>query len=675
MAKVTDPDIAACAQIAYRIYSHNRSKPEVLRKSGYLSAFAESCPIRIFDGDLILGPSFPLEGAWSRWKRILGDDRHQEMDFHGNIGHIIVDYGRVIQLGVDGLLALVDTAPSETQSHSTNCAAFREALQAFSTYIMRHAREAEIRADTSDVSLRSEMLAVAANCRHIATRAPGTFWQALQLVWFVHVFLHAESMAQAVSFGRFDQYLGPYLEHDLLDGSITMERAGELLACFWFKCNTIGDPSQNLIVGGVDSEGQIAENALSYLCLDIARQLRLPQPSMSVRIGPATTDKFWHSAIALCAEGFGMPSFFNDPVVIRSLENIGIPTERARDWGIVGCYEANPQGDTLGLTVAGAFSLPEVLLEFLGSMPAGDSFDGFLAGFKKHLSAFYSKELVRYQETFDRFKADAVSPFESLCLGNCIERGLAAEEGGARFSLFGVNIMGLGTLVDSLLTIKALVFDCQDISIDYLKEQLDADFEDEALWIRCRNLDGKYGTGSSFSDSLAQDLLIETAGLVHSHPLTDGVRPYPAFFWFLADVYRLPGATPDGRRSGDRVSYGVGPTELGKGKSATSILLSAAHLAHDLCPCGNPLILSLSPDEVKGADGISRVKDLVKTYFDEGGFHLHFNIVDAGQLRNARDKPFEHDELTVRISGFSARFAGLDPTLQNAIIERSEKGM
>jgi len=313
------------------------------------------------------------------------------------------------------------------------------------------------------------------------------------MVWFIQVFLHAESMAQAISFGRFDRYLGPYLERDLANGRITTAEAGELLACFWMKCNSIGDPSQNLVVGGVDADGRCAENALSFLCLDVARQLRLPQPSVSVRIGPTTSEEFWEKALALCVTGFGMPSFFNDPVVIRSLEGLGIPPDRARDWGIVGCYEANPQGDTYGLTVGGGFSLPEVILSYLDHAAVCDTFDSFLAGFKRHLAEFYRGELPKFQATVDRFAGHNPSPFESVCLGNCIDNGLTAEEGGARFNLFGVNIMGLGTLVDSFLAVKTLVFERQEISLEAFRQQLAADFEDETLSTRCRDLAGKYG--------------------------------------------------------------------------------------------------------------------------------------------------------------------------------------
>ncbi len=667
-------DFRTSAEIACQIYSTNRDQPEVLRKAAFLAGFAAQSPVRILEGELIVGPHFLLEGSW-RWREILGEEHYQGMAFHGNIGHVIVDFDRVLRLGVDGLLAHIRTISCENDNQMINRQAFHTTVEAFSCFIQRYGDEAALLSAGGEEKW-ADMRAVAANCRLIAHQPPHTFWQALQLVWFTQVFLHAEAMAQAISFGRFDQYLGAYLERDLASGLLTSADAEELLADFWKKCNAIGDPSQNLVVGGVDTQNRCAENALSFLCMDVARKLRLPQPSLSVRIAPNTSEKFWGKALSLCTAGFGMPSFFNDPVVIRSLEAVGIPTERARDWGIVGCYEANPQGDTLGLTVAGAFSLPQVFLEFFQQAVTYGSFDNFLTDYKQYLAEFYARELVKYQATYDQFYVkDSASPFQSLCLGDCIEQGLTAEEGGARFLLYGVNIMGLATLVDSLLAVKELVFERQALSMEAFRQQLVDDFPDEALLARCRNMPGKYGTGAAFTDALAQDLLHETAELVLSNPLDNGVRPYPGFFWFLQDVYTLPGATPDGRRTCDRVSYGVAPSELGQGKTATSILLSTARLAHDLCPCGNPLTLSMNHNDVNGVAGAERLKSLIETYFQEGGFHLHFNIVEAQQLREAKEKPHEHGELTVRISGFSAKFVDLDSVLQDAIVDRTEKGI
>lgn len=129
------------------------------------------------------------------------------------------------------------------------------------------------------------MINIGENCILISREAPVSFWQALQLVWFVQIFLHAESKASAVSFGRLDQYIWPFYSRDVMNGTLTPEFALELIECFYIKASE-GDESQNLIVGGMDACGNNVENELSLLYLRAAREVQLRQPSLSVRIAP-----------------------------------------------------------------------------------------------------------------------------------------------------------------------------------------------------------------------------------------------------------------------------------------------------------------------------------------------------------------------------------------------------
>ncbi|MBM4086274.1 MAG: hypothetical protein FJ272_15935, partial [Planctomycetes bacterium] len=274
---------AAFARLAHKAYASSRSLPEVMRKAKFLRVFAEEMPVSIADDELIVG-SQRFTGR--SFEKFLGAEASAAMAFHGNIGHIIVDYGRVLHEGVGGLrqrILRMDAGPGVKER---NRAAFLEALEAFSVFIRRHA----------DAARQRGLLKIADNCEWIAQNAPRTFWEALQLVWFVQVFLHAEGLAAAVSFGRFDQFLWPFLERDLRAGVATLDAAEELLSCFWLKCCE-GDESQNLTVGGVDEHGRSAENPLSLLCLQVTRKLKVWQPSLSVRIGPDTSDEFWRGAL------------------------------------------------------------------------------------------------------------------------------------------------------------------------------------------------------------------------------------------------------------------------------------------------------------------------------------------------------------------------------------------
>lgn len=582
---------------------------ELMRRARFLSVYAESFTPWNGSGDLLAG-----RNLFGGWREYFPNDRLQDGKcLAPNHGHIIVDYGMLLDLGIPGLRKRIETEMEPGDSRE----AFLLALNAFSRFVERHAETA--------------MPDIAAVCRDLTKRPPNTFGEALQLVWFTQIFLHVEGLSSAaVSFGRFDRYLGRFT-----DGS---PEDYELLCAFLLKCCE-GDESQNLTLGGPGGE-----NLLAQMVLEAMRELNLPQPSISVRFSPASSTEFRHAAFRLAANGSGQPAFFNDPVICRSLKYAKIPAERVHDWGIVGCYEASPQGDCAAFTVAMGESLPALLLEFLEIADQSD-FDRFYAEFKLHLKTHYlEKMLPRMRERLETFGREQASPFESLCLGGCIGTGLPAGQGGSCCRLFGVQFMGLGTVVDSLLA---------------LKRQLPPD--------GARRMEGKFGSDSSFTNHLAADLAGFLGRLVLAGQLPGGFQPNPGLFWFGQDIRRRESSTPDGRRENEPVSYGCGPGHLLRRSEPTAILNSLAALPHELFSNGAPCQLTLS--------GPAHLEELVDGYFARGGSHLAFNLVDSSTLEEAIEHPELHSSLMVKISGYSARFVDLDRQWQQALLLRSRKGI
>ncbi len=653
---LSDDEQGAFANIANSSYAETHGMPEILRCSAFLAKFADEFPVSIRRDELIVGSQ---RFAHPDWGRYLSEERRKAGGSHSNLGHIAVDYGRMLRDGIPGTRRTISA-----MKDGDNKKAFAQALAAFSKFISRHA-EACRSAGLDDIG---------AACANVEERRPATFHEALQMVWFIQIFLHAEGNSAAISFGRFDQYMWPFLKKDLEDGVITEGAALELLCAFFMKCCE-GDESQNLVVGGAGSEHP--ENPLSILVLKAARAIRVWQPSISVRIAKGSSEELWEESLRLAVSGTGMPSFFNEPVVTAGLKRLGIPAGRAADWAIVGCYEAAPQGDSYPLTVGGGFALPSLLWDYTRSGGlAADSFEAFYAGFKKFLRSEYEEKILpSFIERWKALEQNCPSPFESICVTGCIRNARAAEEGGAKYNLFGVNILGIGTLVDSLLSIRTLVFEEGSLTAAQLCEQLEKDFPDRSLLLRCRTMEGKFGSDSPAANFMARDLSSFIAHAVISKPFPNGVRPYPGFFWFGVDIgIRLP-ASADGRKADDRISYGCGPGIFLKNPTATSILNSAARLDHSSCACGNPLTLSLARRDVEGRRGMQRLRQLVEAYFRNGGFHLQFNIVGPEEMRRAKKEPDKYQGLTVRISGYSARFVTLAPRWQDALIERAEKGM
>ncbi len=675
----SDDEAEAFGRSRLTAWRESIGQPVILRRARMMERFAEDALIRMDADDLVAGSQkfcamgFPQDIATELDQ--LGCDR--------NIGHIIHDYASLLEQGIGGLLETIrrrrESVSSETETITLD--AFARAMGAFSRFVLRHADAAEAMAASVEADQAEGWRAKAAELRGIAFEPPVSFSGALQLVWLAQVFLHAENPSAAISFGRIDQCLWPFLKRDLEDSALSRTDAQDLVGAFFLRCCE-GEESQNLTLGGVDGDGRDATNPLSILMLEAMRHLRVFQPSLTARLHAGSPPEYVGAACALGAAGIGQPGFINDPAVIPGLMAVGIPLERARDYGIVGCYEATPQGDSYPLTVANCYAggsptLPRILVDYLrlpGARAAGE-FPSFLEGWLAAVRQDYQAALSGGgQAAWNRWRDRAPSPFGSVLLKGCVGRALPLEAGGAPHNLFGVNILGLGTAVDSLHAIDEMVFRQRVMSVEALSAAVDADFPDETLRCRLSSLPGRYGTDSEATNRLAAEVSFLVARMVLDSRLEGGVRPYPAFFRFTADVWDHAYATPDGRHARDTLSYGCGPASA-SGATPTAALASASHVAHALCACGNPLAIALPAKDADGETGAERLKALVLGYFEQGGFHVHFNLQSEQELHQAKADPASYADLTIRISGLSAKFVTLPEPLQDALIERAGKGV
>lgn len=638
--------------------SQSAETEKTLYNAGFLRCFAEKFPVTIYPEESIVGTNWHWRGA--------AEAPNAPM----NLGHFIADFETVLRLGVEGLTARAEAVEAKNETLAVNQTAYRTVLAAFSAYLRRYAAEAERLSAAAETAAEQERLAIVArNCAHLATKPPVTFWQALQLTWFVQIFLETEAGNAAVSFGRIDQYLYPYYAADLAAGRLTQEGAFSLILCFYIKTGE-GDESQMITLGGVDAQGQNAENDLSLLFIRAQTYLNLRQPSIGVRIHETTGEAFWQAARELTATGNGMPAYFNDDVVIKSLKNSGVDACSAMNYGIVGCYEAAPQG-SFSNTVAGQLFLYESLRLFLERTADFADYTAFFEGYKAFFAAYYAEEVLpRLQQSW-QWICSLRSPFLACCTaGDPHKSGYLPEQYGCRYTLFGLNLLGIGVLIDSLYTVKKLVFERGEITLSALCEQARANFSDPALFARIGGLEGTYGSNTEESNRLTEELTVFIAEVIRQNPIGEGVTTMGSLFWFSEDIWqRNYPATLNGRRQGQLLSYGVAPCSAPHTHPVTSTLLSAAHVAAEQFPNGCPLMLALPRQDVVQSD---HLRSLIKTYFAAGGYHLAINAEDAAVLEQARKHPEEHRHVMVKISGFSARFVEQPEAIQIAVLERAK---
>lgn len=432
--------------------------------------------------------------------------------YFNGVGHISVDYGKVLTVGLDGIrkeaqaaLASLDLGDPEAVEKSHFLEAVLISIEAVITYAHRLADKAQQEASACfDAKRQQELQLIAQNLRRVPEYPAQNFYEALQSFWIIQAVIQIESNGHSISPMRFDQYVYPFWQADVESGKISEDTAQELLDCLWVKFNDVnkirdeastkafgGYPMfQNLIVGGQDARGLDATNPLSFACLEASAHTKLPQPSISIRVWNKSPEALLHKAGEVSRLGLGMPAYYSDEVIIPALENRGICLEDARDYGIIGCVEPQVGGKTEGWHDAAFFNIPKVLELTLsngydGTTKVGlqtgrvedfTSYEQLEAAFKQQL-AYFVKLLINADNSVDVAHGKRTPlPFLSSMVDNCITVGKSLQEGGAKYNFTGPQGVGIANCGDALMAIKKVVFEQKEMSLPELKQVLDSNF-------------------------------------------------------------------------------------------------------------------------------------------------------------------------------------------------------
>ena len=183
----------------------------------------------------------------------------------------------------------------------------------------------------------------------------------------------------------------------------------------------------------------------------------------------------------------------------------------------------------------------------------------------------------------------------------------------------------------------------------------------------------RYGNDDDYADAIMQEVFEAYYRAVHGRPNTKGgsyeinLLPTTVHIYFGSVV----GATPDGRRAAEPLSEGISPVQGADRHGPTAVIKSVAKMDH-VRTGGTLLNQKFTPQLLADEAGITRLAQLVRSYFRLDGHHIQFNVVDAASLRAAQREPERHRDLIVRVAGYSDYFCDLSETLQNEIIARTE---
>ncbi len=626
-------------------------------------------------------------------------------------GEVTASYKQIIDEGLVGIKKRIVKRKqslnlTEPGAYEQDCylQALLITIEGLETLAHRYGQEANrLAALETDYQRQQELIAIAKICQWVPKYPASTFQEALQSLYFYHMSLFMEQNAEGYNPGRMDQYLYPYYKEDISAGRITDEDAQELLDCLWVKMNEVclfqdeatatfvaGYPTlQNVCVGGVDGLGRDAVNELSYLILQATAEVRLSQPSLSVRYSLAkNSNRFLRKVVELIKLGTGFPAFHNDEVGVRMLMNKGVPLKEAFDWSPCGCVETSLEGRMKQYTSLADINLGSVCELTLtnGKDRKSNQQISIETGDPRSFGSYYEfEEAIKAQMTYvieacvkgshvvDELSMQRPVPVVSLTHQECIEKGLDYSCGGAKYTCGnGITSVGVADLINTLAAVKDLVYDRRCVTMDEMLTAIDNNFEGyESVRRLCDGVP-KYGNANPVVDEIASEMFTFIADEIESYQskfgkMTPGILPVTVNTLFGLSV----GALPSGRKAGTPLADGVSPSGGTDRLGPNAILRSVSNIPHDRFVQGTLLNMKIAPDLIRTEKGITQMMALLKSICSLGIFHAHFNVVDRDLLLHAQEAPEEHRGLLVRVAGYTTYFVDLSEDVQNEIINRT----
>ncbi len=570
----------------------------------------------------------------------------------------------------------------------------------------RHAELAEQKAAAEpNPQRRAELLQIAEVCHHVPAHAPRNLWEAIQMYWFVHLGTVTELNGwDSMNPGHIDQHLWPFYEQGIADGTLTRDKAKELLSCLWIKFNNQPAPPKvgitalesgtyndftNINIGGIDREGNDATNELSYMMLEIQEELHELQPGLSIHISRATPDRFLLAGCRVIRQGHGYPSVFNPDTYVKELVRQGKTLEDAREGGCSGCIEVGAFGKEAYL-LTGYLNNPKILEITLHNgidpvtgkkqgLETGDprdfkDFSELYEAWRKQMVYFVNMKLAVNNYIERMFSLYAPATFLSLFIDDCVERGMDYYSGGARYNTQYIQCTGLGTTTDCFTTIKKHVFEERRYTMDQLIRAIDTNFEgQEVMRQYIINHTPFFGNDDDYADAIAVRIYDDLFRAIDGHPNTRGGKTHLNMLSTTCHNYfgSVCNATPNGRMARFAISDGTSPSHGADTQGPTSVIKSLGKL--DQTKSGGTLLnVRFTPSLLRRDEDLAKLAALIRSYFAMGGHHIQFNIVDTQTLLDAQQTPENYRDLLVRVAGYSDYFNDMTAQLQNEIIARTE---
>ncbi|MCP4753128.1 MAG: hypothetical protein GY866_19745 [Proteobacteria bacterium] len=573
----------------------------------------------------------------------------------------------------------------------------------------RYAEEArKLAASETDAKRKAELEEIAEVCEWVPGNPPRTLQEAMQSYYFITLITRVIDLQTSGLGDRFDQIMQPVYAREKEKGTITPEKAQELVEYLFLKMNEFGElvppmmgmgtgggfvvTTRLLTIGGTTSDGEDATNEMSSITLAARTSLSLIQPTVAIRLHKNTPDAFLYEMTDAIRNQPGVFSLFNDEMMVPFLTNIGVSLRDAHNYSKEGCMRWNIPGKSVSnRALGGMFSLPKCLEYALNggvdpssgkkmgaSTPDPLSFTSIDDVMEAYLTQlrFFVEKCVTINNVVEVLDQEFLpQPFLSALMDECIDKG---EDCRTHKHIPNAIIQPTGqiTAVNSLVAMKKLVFDDKKASMQELLDAMKNNWDGQEAFRQKFIHAPKFGNDDDYTDTIAQEFFQKTSEVVRSFK-----DIYGGFYredgtggstFFLGSL--LTGATPDGRKAEDLFNDGtISPTPNTDLKGPTAVLNSVAKINHTT-GATNCLNQKFLPQFLDG-DNKANFVAFLKTFVDLGIHHIQFNIIDREMLQEAQKKPDEYSTLIIRVAGYNAYFTDLNASLQTQIIERTEQSL
>ncbi len=644
-----------------------------------IAQIARQAPLRICEGERLSGAATLGRAISHVVPATFGGE-----PVCGSVSHITVDFPKVVRVGFNGIRAEVEA--SRKAPHTEREMRFLEScLRTIDSLAVWHGRYLD--------ALRGRP-EYADNYRHLC-RVPfepaATFYEAVQSIWFTFAFLRLCGNWPGI--GRIDEMLEPYYQRDLAAGVLTVDEAREILAHFFIKgCEWIcggnygsGDAQhyQNLVLAGIGRDGRDVTGGVTFLVLDIIEELGISDFPTTVRLSARSDERLVRRVAEVIRYGGGVLAVYNEDLILRSLTQYGYSEAEARGFANDGCWEVQIPGKTYFMYYPfDALFLLEVctLHQYAETVDFEDFetlFTAFCGDIRRQLQNWAAGQRGRLldesgREWLPQKPCTAVSLLEE----GCIRSGRSYLEGGPVYNVFSPHIGGLPDAANALYAIKKLVFDEKKLTFPAFMQVLRENWEgNEALRLYVRNEYRYFGNDNDEVDGIAARILEAFADICDEVGADLPIKTPAGVSTFGRQIEWAPRrlAAPHGFVKGAVLAGNMSPTPGTDEEGATAVIRSYCKSDLSRQVTGAALDISLLPSSVKGESGLAALEGLLRGFVRLGGYFMQVDVTDAEILRRAQCCPEEFPTLSVRVSGWNARFVTLNREWQDMIIARDSK--